>query len=485
MNASFSSRVLITSAIILLAFPATAQEFTYNPPGQLVAGSGQGRDDSTVYVPGMRYPIENAPSFPNSQVWGVGGSQGPSGGQCDERNYSYPWWDNYCESRQWDMPLCPSGTGHQGQDIRPATCDDSTHWSVAAEDGTITSIGSYSVYLVTANGTQHRYLHMDMSQLAVSQGQQVTKGQRLGLVSNDFNGTPTTIHLHYDINQNVDGVGDVYVPTYMSLVESYEQLIGMPGQSCESVPAAGGIIDNVSRCFQLYGPSATWRFVESAGYDGSLYWTYGWTNDTPGNWARWQLEMEEGGEYTVEVYSLPEYVQSTQAPWRIRANGQEYDVTADFAGQTGWQELGTWTFTAGADQWVAVYDNSGEGGQMKRIQADAIRLTPVGSPMPDVEPQEDMGGDAGTDTMEPAPEDMGSDVGIMDPALGDTLATDAPGDDDATLDGLNQRSDTSDACGCELTRESPRGGAGWWIAALMLTLVTLRRCLPRPGGRRT
>jgi len=224
------SRLLVL-ALCSLAAPVSAQ-FSYTPPGELESPGGgatrpgAGRADDTVYAPGMRFPLESAPAFLNSQIYGHGGYMGPGGGQCTGANYDFPWHDNYCEERSWDMPLCPSGRGHQGQDIRPGTCDDSTHWAVAAADGTITNVGSYSVYLTADDGTRYDYLHMDMSRLAVTRGQRVSRGDRLGLVSNDFGGTSTTIHLHFNIRKNVSGVGSVYAPTYMSLVRSYEELTG-------------------------------------------------------------------------------------------------------------------------------------------------------------------------------------------------------------------------------------------------------------------
>jgi murein DD-endopeptidase MepM/ murein hydrolase activator NlpD len=220
--------------VALLPAAAGAQTFTYQPPGTLVTGSGQGRVDDTIYAPGMRFPIEEAPAYANSQVWGRGGSQGGGGSQCDAQNYAYPWWDNYCESRSWDMPMCPTGKGHQGQDIRAATCVNRAHWAVAAEDGTITSIGSYSVYLTTPDGTRYDYLHM--GEVAVSVGDRVTRGQRLGKVSNEFGGAATTVHLHLNIRKNVSGVGLVFVPPYMSLVRSYEALLGVEHPD---VPDAG------------------------------------------------------------------------------------------------------------------------------------------------------------------------------------------------------------------------------------------------------
>ena len=49
----------------------------------------------------------------------------------------------------------------------------------------------------------------------------------MGKVSNQFGGEATTVHLHFNIRQNVAGVGSVYVPTYLTLVKSYETLLGI------------------------------------------------------------------------------------------------------------------------------------------------------------------------------------------------------------------------------------------------------------------
>ncbi len=48
-------------------------------------------------------------------------------------NYSYPWQDNFCETRDFQAGQCPGGFGHQGQDIRPATCtlDETTKRTAA------------------------------------------------------------------------------------------------------------------------------------------------------------------------------------------------------------------------------------------------------------------------------------------------------------------------------------------------------------------
>lgn len=222
-------RAAALGAVLLsVSAPALAEEFSYRDPGDLAAGSGRGRVDFAVYAPNIRFPIEAAPAYANSQVWGRGGSHGSGGSQCDVQNFAYPWHDNYCETRDWEMPLCPAGEGHQGQDIRAASCMAGVHWAVAVTDGRITSIGSYTVYLTAADGTRYDYLHM--SDVTVQVGDRVTRGQRLGKVSNKFGDSSTTVHLHFNILQNVDGVGMVFVPPYVSLIESYRVLLGLSGE---------------------------------------------------------------------------------------------------------------------------------------------------------------------------------------------------------------------------------------------------------------
>lgn len=210
--------------------PYTGKPFAYYPAGLLSPShSGKGRQgDNHVYAPGIRFPLENAPAYLNSQVYGVGGLHGPKGSLCDQRNYAYPWRDNYCEKRAWNMPLCSGGKGHQGVDIRPATCEKKKHYAVAVEKGIITYIGSYTVKLRGDSGRTYRYLHLDSRSLQVRKGQHIQRGQRIGLVSNNMGGTPTSIHLHFDMKQTIK-IGNtsksIFVPPYTSLVEAYKRLI--------------------------------------------------------------------------------------------------------------------------------------------------------------------------------------------------------------------------------------------------------------------
>lgn len=194
----------------------------YNPAGKLLPGSGTGVSDTTIYAPGS-FPVDKKPAYANSQVWNPGGEHGPAGGsQCDQANYQYPWWDNFCETRNWKTPACPSGTGHQGQDIRPSTCEKDKYVAVSTVDGTVSHIGAYSVFVSGSDGaTQYRYLHM--SGVSVKVGDAVKQGDKLGLISNVFT-TATTIHLHVEILQNIAGQGFVHVPPYQTLINAYEKL---------------------------------------------------------------------------------------------------------------------------------------------------------------------------------------------------------------------------------------------------------------------
>ncbi|MEJ7807817.1 MAG: M23 family metallopeptidase [Telluria sp.] len=204
---------------------------SYNAPGVLEKNSGKGLVDKNVYYPHILFPLENAPAYLNSQVYRPGGNKSiVAGGQCDSVNYTYPWVDNFCESRGWDMPMCPGGTGHQGQDIRPASCKKNLHWAVAVEDGIVSHIGSYSVTLQARSGTLYRYLHLGMKGLRVKLLDDVKQGDKIGQVSSDFGDASTTIHLHFDIKDAVKGnkgKGMVYMPPYMSLQASYKRLLAV------------------------------------------------------------------------------------------------------------------------------------------------------------------------------------------------------------------------------------------------------------------
>lgn len=212
--------------------------FSFLPVGDLLPNSGPGFSDETVYRTNIGFPTED-PVYLNSQVYRFGGGQGAvngmNGAQCDARNYEYPWQDTFCEKRDRNQPLCPGG-GHEGLDIRPHTCTKNTHWAIAVEDARVIDVRRHWVTLQTDDGTIYNYLHLNMSDLSVTEGQQVMKGDRIGKISNDFfksDGTsvPTTTHLHFEMYENyVADPGDdplfTKVNPYMTLVSAYARKLG-------------------------------------------------------------------------------------------------------------------------------------------------------------------------------------------------------------------------------------------------------------------
>jgi murein DD-endopeptidase MepM/ murein hydrolase activator NlpD len=224
----------------------TSPAFAYYPPGELIdKDKGRGRAaDRKVYAPAIIFPLKLGQGlFPhlNSQIWGYGGGgwngKGAAGGsESDPRNYDpSKQRDNYCEVRGWSMPLCPSGAGHQGQDIRPPSYKDNSWEAVAVTDGVISNVTSNTtVQLKAADGTDYFYLHMHPKSITVKTGQKVKQGDVLGRVSKYMGGTPSTsLHLHFNVRQRIK-VGtetlQVYVPTFTSLIAALRRDKGLdPG----------------------------------------------------------------------------------------------------------------------------------------------------------------------------------------------------------------------------------------------------------------
>jgi hypothetical protein len=228
--------------------PAVVLGFAYYPPGELDPHEDPTRGrkgDRKVYLPNIVFPLRLAPDqqpHMNSQIWGHGGGgwdgKGEAGGsECDPVNYdAFQQRDTYCEVRGWEMPMCPGGTGHQGQDIRPPSCKNNTWDVVAVVDGIITQVTpNTTVQLKGGDGTDYFYLHMHPQSIVVKVGQAVKQGDVLGRVSKYLDADPngTTMHLHFQARQTirVDGkILSVYVPGYTSLIAAYRKAKGLdPG----------------------------------------------------------------------------------------------------------------------------------------------------------------------------------------------------------------------------------------------------------------
>jgi hypothetical protein len=221
-------------------------DFTYRPSGDIIANSGSrkqgGRPDPTAYSQ-VRFPLEKFPAFVHSQSFRVRKSADKPSDELTGSNTSYPWQDNFCEARSFNVGQCPTGFGHQGEDIRPAPCpplnegevshcDPKQQPVVAVRDGVlIRSPKQQAVTLQVNTRTEHvrfRYMHMNPSALdadGVLNGRRVDEGEKFGVVSNYLdhpNGT--TLHLHFDV-QVFTRDGWIWVSPYTTLISAYERLI--------------------------------------------------------------------------------------------------------------------------------------------------------------------------------------------------------------------------------------------------------------------
>lgn len=229
-------------------------DFTYHPSGDIVANSGArkrgGHADLTAYSQ-IRFPLERTPAFISSQQF----SKRKSG----ERGGGYPWRDNFCEARSFQVGQCAAGYGHQGQDIRAAPCppnsqaDGSCHFKkqavVAVRDGIlIRSLKQQAATLQINTRTEHirfRYMHMNPASMdadGILNGRRVVEGERIGVISNylDFpNGT--SYHLHFDV-QVFTRDGWLWVNPYTTLISAYERMIRGRGREIGTDPPAAGTV---------------------------------------------------------------------------------------------------------------------------------------------------------------------------------------------------------------------------------------------------
>ena len=251
----------------------SSDDFTYYGPGDLIPSSGwkkmPGRVDYTVYAL-FRFPIANAPAYIKSQSfnpWGDCYRSGKTGkiGKKDSPysckvndipltfneaapvNFTYPWRDNFCELRDFQVGQCPGGHGHQGQDMRPANCvlvnegadrcQPYQHTVAAVHDGVVWrtsgNLGAFIVWNSTNEHVRAAYLHMNpkfMDEDGLVTGRSISEGEIIGKVATwgDYeNGT--SYHLHFAV-QVFTRSGWVWVNPYASLVASYERLIGARGR---------------------------------------------------------------------------------------------------------------------------------------------------------------------------------------------------------------------------------------------------------------
>jgi murein DD-endopeptidase MepM/ murein hydrolase activator NlpD len=230
-----------------------SSSFSYYGPGQLLPGTtfrGRGgRTDYTVYSQ-IRFPLAEAPAFANSQMF-QNRNRAPVPEPGVSPNYSYPWRDNFCERRGFEVGQCPAGVGHQGQDIRSPPCKPEPGQERCERRDTIVAVRGgvilrspmqEAAYLIVNTATEHvrfRYLHMHprkMDEDNVLSGRRVHEGEPIGEMGNySKKEGGTSYHLHFDVQVPTKD-GWVFVNPYMTLVAAYERLIGERGVELHDAP---------------------------------------------------------------------------------------------------------------------------------------------------------------------------------------------------------------------------------------------------------
>ncbi|WFU21363.1 M23 family peptidase [Bradyrhizobium sp. CB1717] len=221
---------------------ARSPDFSYRPSGDIIPNTGYrnktGHPDVMAYAQ-IRFPLEKAPAFVRSQSYARRDKS--------EGLTAYPWRDNFCESRSFEVWQCAGGYGHQGEDIRAAECpppgegrepcDRKQRAVVAVRDAVvIRSSKDQAATLQVNSRTEHirfRYMHMNpqaMNADGVLNGRLVAEGEKIGVVSNYLDHPAgTSMHLHFDV-QVFTRDGWIWVSPYVTLVSAYERLIRARGR---------------------------------------------------------------------------------------------------------------------------------------------------------------------------------------------------------------------------------------------------------------
>ena len=236
-------RPLMDVASVVIDRPAQrSTDFSYRPSGDIIPNTGYrkqgGHPDAMAYAQ-IRFPLEKAPAFVHSQSYAKRDK--------DDGPTAYPWRDNFCESRSFEVWQCGGGYGHQGEDIRAAECpspadgrepcDPKQRGVVAVRDAIVIRAWKDQAATLEVNTrTEHirfRYMHMNPQALnadGLLNGRIVAEGEKIGVISNYLDHPAgTSMHLHFDI-QVFTRDGWIWVSPYVTLVSAYERLVRARGR---------------------------------------------------------------------------------------------------------------------------------------------------------------------------------------------------------------------------------------------------------------
>lgn len=265
---------------------------------------------------------------------------------------------------------------------------------------------------------------------------------------------PHNDHLHVELSVEAAALGTPF----------FQEPQGPPVlPSCGQVPAEGGVIDDLDRCADFFGPPEFWRSVDGAGEGGHLLWTNVFQSAEPSNWAKWSLDMAEAGRYRIEFHAVPEYSVATQVRYEVRHGETTEEIWVDPSGASGWVSLGEFDLAAGGYQYVAMFDDVPDPvADEQHVAFDALRVTPC-----DGDECGSAGGDGGDDGAGDGPSDDGGG------GDGGSGGGDGGGGDDGVQPGGEEPELAGGGC-------AAGGGdsTAIWLAFALVALLT------RAAGRR-
>lgn len=264
------------------------------------------------------------------------------------------------------------------------------------------------------------YAHLDS--IDVAEGGTVKQGQPIGTLGQSCQGALScgsfsTPHMHWAIHRDStvggSGTGGSYggnavVPEPLDGAENLAQNMIITSSNtgmvvcgdgfcsgnennatcpqdcpaCEQVPPAGRVISEDELCFEKGGNPMYW-YTQASGHNGSQFWTNATSDPNPDNYAIWNFDFAEAGDYSIEIYSEPGFAQSKQAGYQLVHGGGQEQIAINQSAADNWKMLGTFPFNKGGGQSLRLNDNTGEPLANKiKLVFDAIRVTRIGGVNP-------------------------------------------------------------------------------------------------------
>ena len=300
------------------------------------------------------------------------------------------------------FPNCDQGSacydGHAGVDYYMpagtpilAPADGYVIWSAFSPGadpcpGGISPNGNTGIIILAHPGTDHFtcYLHLEPP-LNVAVGETVVTGDTLGYAGNT--GCAQTPHLHFEIRKDsyfFDEQLSYAVDPFGWWGTDSDPIESLRGNRSEWLWKSSWVVDDNDNGFQrYYGP--VWDRM-AIGYQGDSWIAPSTENALQSrHYAIWVPELEESGEYNIDVYIPSGLDAVTEAVYEIYVKNESGTnektlVTYDQTSNTdNFSTIATLALPSGANCSVILRDHVGNGSAGSFVVFDAVRFTSAGT----------------------------------------------------------------------------------------------------------